>query len=64
MFDYLFEVINGDNKGDRFFVNCNNLREAWEIADKYFPTDPLRCWGRCFIEDAEMTGLDIYGKEG
>ncbi len=60
MFAYLFEIIGGNNKGERFFVKCNNLCEAWEIADENFPTDPLRCWSRYSIEDAEMTGLNIY----
>lgn len=63
MYAYLFEITGGKNKGERFFVKCNNLREAWENVDEIFPTDPLRCWGRYSIEDAEMTGLDIYGKK-
>lgn len=62
MFAYLFEIIDSNNKGERerFFVQCDNLREAWENVDEIFPTDPLRCWGRYSIEDAKMTGLDIY----
>ena len=63
MFAYLFEIIGGANKGERFFVECDSLREAWENVDEIFPTDPLRCWGRYPIENAKMTELDIYGKK-
>lgn len=60
MFDFLFEIIDGDNEGEQFFVECNTLREAWEIADENFPNDPLRCFGKYTIEEAEILGLDTY----
>ena len=60
MYDFMFEITGGDNEGEQFFVECDTMREAWEIADENFPTEPLRCWGKYSLEEGEMLGLDTY----
>lgn len=59
MRDYLFI----DNEcGDQFFVECNTLDEAWEIAlDEYGgETDDLEYLGEYTVAEAEILGYDTF----
>lgn len=59
MRDYLF--IDNES-GDQFFVECNTLAEAWEIAlDEYGgETDDLEYLGEYTVAEAEILGYDTF----
>ena len=62
MKDYLFKIIEEDSDlyGEQFFVECESLRKAWEIADENFPDVALRCFRAYSVEEAEILGYDTY----
>ena len=62
MYDFLFEVIGEDSDlcGEQFFVECNTLASAREIAQENFPDEELSYCGKYFVEEAEILGLDTY----
>ena len=62
MKDYLFEIIDEDSDycGEQFFVECESLADAWEIANGNFPDVTLEYYGPYSVEEAEMLGLDTY----
>lgn len=58
MWDFLF---TDTESGEDFFVECDNLFEAWHIVHDNFGTGAkVRYIGRYSVEDAEMMGLDTY----
>ena len=59
MKDYLFL----DNEsGEQFFVECESLDEAWEIARDNWgeETDDLEYLGEYSVEEAEILGYDTF----
>lgn len=62
MWDFMFEVVGEDSDlcGEQFFVECNTLVSAREIASDNFPDEELRYCGKYSIEEAEWIGLDTY----
>lgn len=58
MWDYLFM----DNEsGEEFFVECDSLGEAWEIAIENFGEDADLAYVDQFDpEEAEILGFDTY----
>ena len=62
MYDFLFEVIGEDSNicGEQFFVECNTLASAREIAKENFPYEELSYCGKYSVEEAEILGLDTY----
>lgn len=62
MWDYLFAVVDEESEacGEHFFVECNNLHTAWEIAVDTFDGAELDYLGKYTIEEAENLGLDTY----
>ena len=62
MWDFLFEVVDEDSDlcGEQFFVECNNLHIAWEVAIDNFGGVELDCIGKYTVEEAEILGLDTY----
>lgn len=59
MKNYLFL----DNEsGEQFFVECESLDEAWEIAlDNWGEeTDDLEYLGEYSVEEADILGYDTY----
>ena len=62
MWDYLFEVVDENSEffGETFFVECNNLHTAWEIATDTFCGEELDYLGKYSRDEAEMMGLDTY----
>jgi len=62
MYDFMFAVVGEDseNCGEHFFVECNNLSTAWEIASDTWANEELDYLGKYSIEEAEMLGLDTY----
>ena len=59
MRDYLF--IDNES-GEQFFVECETLDEAWEIARDNWgeETDDLEYLGEYTIEEAEILGYDTF----
>ena len=62
MWDFMFEVVGEDSElcGEQFFVECNNLHTAWEIASDNFIGEELDYLGKFSPEEAEWVGLDTY----
>ena len=62
MIDYLFEVIDEDSElcGERFFVECEEIYDAWIVAQENFPNEKLELIGAYYPEDAEILGYDTY----
>lgn len=59
MKDFLFL----DNEsGEQFFVECESLDEAWEIARDNWgeETDDLEYLGEYSVEEAEILGYDTF----
>lgn len=59
MKNYLFL----DNEsGEQFFVECESLDEAWEIARDNWgeETDDLEYLGEYSVEEAEILGYDTF----
>ena len=59
MKDFLFL----DNEsGEQFFVECEGLDEAWEIARDNWgeKTDDLEYLGEYSVEEAEILGYDTF----
>ena len=59
MFTFWFGVLEGEYLGEEFFVEANDLDEAYEIAETYFD-DELECYGVIDEFEAEMLGYDTY----
>ena len=58
MWDYLF--IDNES-GEEFFVECDSLGEAWEIAIENFGEDADLAYIDQFDpEEAEILGFDTY----
>lgn len=58
MWDFMFTDIES---GEDFFVECDNLFEAWRTVHDNFGTGArVRYIGRYSVEDAEAMGLDTY----
>jgi hypothetical protein len=59
MRDYLF--IDNES-GEQFFVECESLAEAWEIARDEWgeETDGLEYLGKYTVEEAEILGYDTF----
>lgn len=59
MKDYLF--IDNES-GEQFFVECESLAEAWEIAHDNWDddTDDLEYLGEYEVWEAEILGYDTY----
>lgn len=58
MWDYLF--IDNES-GEEFFVECDSLREAWDIVNREFgPENECEYQGRFSVEEAEILGYDTY----
>ncbi len=59
MRDYLF--IDNES-GEQFFVECESLTEAWEIARDNWgeETDDLEYLGEYSVEEAEILGYDTF----
>jgi hypothetical protein len=59
MRDYLF--IDNES-GDQFFVECNTLAEAWEIALNEWggEANDLEYLGEYTIAEAEILGYDTF----
>ena len=62
MWDFMFEVVGEDSDlcGEQFFVECNTLASAREIAEENFPDEELSYCGRYSVEEAEWLRLDTY----
>jgi len=62
MWDFMFEVVGEDSElcGEQFFVECNNLHTAWEIATDTFFNEELDYLGKFSRTEAEEIGLDTY----
>lgn len=62
MWDFMFEVIDPDSDlcGEQFFVECDTIEKAFEIANKNFPDGGFECIGKYTPWEAEMLGLDTY----
>lgn len=62
--NFLFEDTNEESElcGEIFFVQCNNLREAFDIIAKEtnFEIENLICLGAFDDDDAEVLGYDTY----
>lgn len=58
MIDYLFM---DNDSGEEFFVECDSLDEAWEIAIENFGEDAdLAFIDEFDPEEAEILGYDTY----
>lgn len=59
---YWFEVTdeNNENYGEQFFVEADDLAEAWVIAMVVWDTPELHCYGKVTPMFAELMGLDTY----
>lgn len=58
MWDFLFEV---KESGEEFFVECENLEEAFEILEMNdFERREVVYHGKYTVEEAEELGLDTY----
>lgn len=65
MWNYLFEIVNEENEycGELFFIQCDNLAEAYRIAFDLFEVErphDLHFWGKYTDEEAEAMGCDTY----
>ena len=62
MKDFMFEIVTEDSElcGEQFFVECNNLHTAWEIATDTFINEELDYLGTFSRDEAEEIGLDTY----
>ena len=59
MFTFWFVVRDGEYEGEEFFVEANDLTEAYEIVDTYWDAE-VECYGTISEEEAEMYGYDTY----
>jgi len=58
MWDFMFV---DTESGEEFFVECDNLFEAWKIVHDNFGSNAnVRYIRRYTVEQAEMMGLDTY----
>ena len=57
MWDFMFM---DRETGEEFFVECQSLREAFQIAWDNFGMDNVEYLGRYTVEEAEAVGLDTY----
>ena len=66
MIDYLFEVIGEDSDlcGEQFFVECEEIYDAWVIAQKKFPDEKLKLMGAYCPEEVEILNHDAILKKG
>lgn len=62
MNDYLFEVVGEESDlcGEQFFVECDTIKEAWDIAIDNFGDEELHYIGKYTPEEAEWLGYDTY----
>lgn len=62
MIDYLFEVVGEDSDlcGEQFFVECEEIYDAWVIAQDNFLNEKLQLIGAYEPEEAEILGYDTY----
>ena len=59
---YWFEVIDENHKncGEQFFVEADDLTEAWVTAIVVWNTSELHCYGKVTPLFAELMGYDTY----
>lgn len=58
MKDFLF--IDNES-GEQFFVECETLTDAWNIARENFGEDSdISCIGIYSVEEADILGYDTY----
>lgn len=62
MSDFMFVITTEDseNCGEHFFVECNNLHTAWEIASDTWIGEDLEYLGEYSVNEAEEIGFDTY----
>jgi len=62
MRDFMFEIIGEDseNCGEQFFVEAEDLEEAWVIAYANFGDEEIGYLGEFSVDEAEDIGLDTY----
>ena len=60
MIDYLFEIVDEDSElcGERFFVEREEIYDAWIVAQENFPDEKLELIGAYYPEDAEILGYE------
>lgn len=63
---YLFEVIDEDSDmyGEQFLVECEEIYDAWIIAQKRFPNEKLKLMGAYCPEEVEIINQDAILKRG
>ena len=57
MYDFLFYDYAS---GEEFFVECDNVADAWDIVADNFDVGRVKYEGRFSVEEAEAIGLDTY----
>ena len=62
MYDFLFELTEySDNEGEEILVECDTLKEAWEILrENGFRKREVKYRYPMTVEEGEMLGLDTY----
>lgn len=58
----LFEIISkhSDRCRKRFFVEREEIYDAWVVAREKFPNEKLELIGVYYPEDAKAFGYDVY----
>lgn len=60
MIDYLFEIVDEDSElcGERFFVEREEIYDAWIVAQENFPDEKLELIGAYYTEDGKILGYE------